>query len=58
MDDRTEQNKRLILDYFRQVYGARNPDAVRDFVAEDITQHGKDIPDGVEIGRASCRERV
>ena len=56
MGDRTEQNKHLVLDYFRQVFGAQNPDAVRDFVAEDIRQHGEEIPDGVEAMEEFVRE--
>lgn len=46
LDHRPNPNKQLITDYFADVFGARNPDAVSDYVAPDLIQHGADIPDG------------
>ncbi|MFJ4199969.1 ester cyclase [Streptomyces sviceus] len=49
-----EANKRLVLDFYRCVFDAQNPDAVEDFVAEDYLQHVSHYPPG----RAGLEEFV
>lgn len=41
-----EANKRLVLDFYRCVFDAQNPDAVADFIAEDYHQHVSHYPEG------------
>ncbi|WP_405867865.1 nuclear transport factor 2 family protein [Streptomyces sp. NBC_01515] len=50
----TEANKRLVRDFYRCVFDAQNPDAVKDFVAEDYHQHVAHYP----TGRAGMEEFV
>lgn len=49
-----EANKRLVVDFYRCVFDAQNPDAVQDFVAEDYLQHVSHYPPG----RAGLEEFV
>ncbi|MGW1620814.1 nuclear transport factor 2 family protein [Streptomyces sp. NPDC002172] len=49
-----EANKRLVVDFYRCVFDAQNPDAVKDFVAEDYRQHVSFYPPG----RAGLEEFV
>ena len=44
--DDLERNKHLVREFYRRVFDARNPDAVRDFVTEDYKQHNRHIPSG------------
>jgi predicted SnoaL-like aldol condensation-catalyzing enzyme len=39
-------NKRLIIDFYRHVFDAGNPGAVKDFVSEDYLQHCSHMPAG------------
>ncbi|MBK3574867.1 nuclear transport factor 2 family protein [Streptomyces sp. MBT65] len=43
-----EANKRLVLDFYRCVFDAQNPDAVKEFVAADYLQHVSHYPPGRE----------
>ncbi|QQM38409.1 nuclear transport factor 2 family protein [Streptomyces liliifuscus] len=43
-----EANKRLVVDFYRCVFDAQNPDAVMDFVTEDYLQHVSHYPPGRE----------
>lgn len=45
-DARAEANKRLVLDFYRHVFDAQNPSAVKDFVTEDYKQHARHMPGG------------
>lgn len=49
-----EANKRLVVDFYRCVFDAQNPDAVKDFVDEDYLQHVSHYPPG----RAGLEEFV
>lgn len=49
-----EANKRLVVDFYRCVFDAQNPAAVKDFVAEDYLQHVSHYPPG----RAGLEEFV
>ncbi|WOX07441.1 nuclear transport factor 2 family protein [Streptomyces sp. N50] len=49
-----EVNKRLVLDFYRCVFDAQNPDAVKEFVAADYLQHVSHYPPG----RAGLEEFV
>jgi predicted SnoaL-like aldol condensation-catalyzing enzyme len=39
-------NKARVSDFYRCVFDAHNPDAVRDFVDEDYVQHSRHLPPG------------
>jgi len=39
-------NKLRVSDFYRCVFDAHNPDAVRDFVAEEYLQHSRHLPPG------------
>ncbi|MVA78342.1 hypothetical protein GOZ89_02825 [Agrobacterium vitis] len=54
-EDRAAANKRLVLDFFRCVFEARNPDAARDFVTEDYIQHTDQLPSGLAALEAFVR---
>ncbi|MFD4602385.1 nuclear transport factor 2 family protein [Streptomyces sp. NPDC058464] len=54
-DNDPEANKRLVLDFYRCVFDAQNPDAVADFVAEDYHQHVSHYPAGRSGLRAFVR---
>ncbi|MDH6219557.1 nuclear transport factor 2 family protein [Streptomyces pseudovenezuelae] len=41
-------NKLLVGRFLTDVFGARNADAVTDYVAPDLVQHGADVPDGAQ----------
>jgi predicted SnoaL-like aldol condensation-catalyzing enzyme len=41
-------NKQLVTSFYQQVFGKMNPDAVREFVAEDYHQHSSHMPQGRE----------
>jgi predicted SnoaL-like aldol condensation-catalyzing enzyme len=41
-----EANKRLVVDFYRCVFDAQNPDAVKDFVDEVYLQHVSHYPPG------------
>lgn len=41
-----ERNKQIVLDFYRNVFEARNPDAIKDYVAEDYKQHNPHLPEG------------
>lgn len=41
-----EANKRLVRDFYERVFGALDPGAVSDFVAEDYHQHAAHMPQG------------
>ena len=39
-------NKRLVRDFYARVFGAMDPGAIRDFVADDYHQHTSHMPQG------------
>lgn len=39
-------NKRLVTDFYRHVFDAMNPAAVKEFVHEDYLQHCRHMPQG------------
>jgi predicted SnoaL-like aldol condensation-catalyzing enzyme len=41
-----ETNKPRVADFYRCVFDAHNPDAVRDFVSEDYRQRSRHLPSG------------
>jgi predicted SnoaL-like aldol condensation-catalyzing enzyme len=41
-----QANKRLVRDFYARVFGAMDPGAVRDFVADDYHQHASHMPQG------------
>ena len=41
-----EANKQLVRDFYTRVFGAMDPGAVRDFVADDYHQHAAHMPQG------------
>ncbi|WP_330351243.1 nuclear transport factor 2 family protein [Streptomyces sp. NBC_00582] len=49
--------KRLVVDFFTAVIAARNVDAIPDYVAPELIQHGADIPDGVQAYTEHLRDR-
>ncbi|WP_078890072.1 nuclear transport factor 2 family protein [Streptomyces maremycinicus] len=48
LDSVTAANKRLVTEFRTVVVAARNADAVVEYVAPDLVQHGADLPDGVQ----------
>jgi predicted SnoaL-like aldol condensation-catalyzing enzyme len=42
-----EANKRLVIDFYVEVFGPMNPATVKDFVAEDYFQHASHMPQGL-----------
>ncbi|WP_427918793.1 nuclear transport factor 2 family protein [Streptomyces sp. cg40] len=54
----TAANKRLVADFFNTVVATRNVDAVREYVAEDLVQHGADVSDGVQAYTAYLSDRL
>lgn len=40
------RNRQLVIDFYRHVFDARNPAAVKDFVAEDYLQHASHVSSG------------
>jgi predicted SnoaL-like aldol condensation-catalyzing enzyme len=54
-DDRTAANKRLVLDFLRCVFEARNADVARDFVIENYIQHTDQLPSGLGALEAFVR---
>jgi predicted SnoaL-like aldol condensation-catalyzing enzyme len=42
----TEYNKHLVTEFYRRVFDAQNPAAVKDFVTEDYKQHCRHMPSG------------
>lgn len=44
--DQEARNRQLVTDFYRHVFDARNPAAVKDFVAEDYRQHASHLPGG------------
>jgi predicted SnoaL-like aldol condensation-catalyzing enzyme len=54
-DDHTAANKRLVLNFFRCVFEARNADAARDFVTADYIQHTDQLPSGLGALEAFVR---
>lgn len=40
------RNRQLVIDFYRHVFDARNPAAVKDFVAEDYRQHASHVASG------------
>ncbi|CAD5201550.1 nuclear transport factor 2 family protein [Pseudomonas sp. FEN] len=44
--DQAAHNRQLVIDFYRHVFDARNPAAVRDFVTEDYQQHSTHLPSG------------
>jgi predicted SnoaL-like aldol condensation-catalyzing enzyme len=44
--DEARRNKQLVIDFYRHVFDARNPAAVKDYVAEDYHQHCRHMPQG------------
>lgn len=44
--ERAEANKRLVIDFYRHVFDALDPSAVKDFVLEDYHQHCRHMPQG------------
>ena len=52
--ERAEANKRLVIDFYRHVFDALDPSAVKDFVREDYHQHCRHMPQG----RAGLEEFV
>ncbi|WP_200306184.1 nuclear transport factor 2 family protein [Streptomyces adelaidensis] len=53
----TVASKRLVLEFLTTVIDARNADAVPDYVAPELIQHGADIPDGVQAYADNLRAR-
>ncbi len=45
-DNQLEANKKLVLDFDRLVFQAQNPEAARNFLAEDYKQHNPQVPNG------------
>ena len=39
-------NKKLVIDFYRHVFDALDPGAVKDFVHEDYVQHCRHMPSG------------
>ncbi|AEA67150.1 nuclear transport factor 2 family protein [Pseudomonas brassicacearum subsp. neoaurantiaca] len=44
--DQAARNRQLVIDFYRHVFDARNPAAVKDFVTEDYRQHSDHLPGG------------
>lgn len=44
--DQAARNRQLVIDFYRHVFDARNPAAVKDFVTEDYKQHSSHLPSG------------
>jgi predicted SnoaL-like aldol condensation-catalyzing enzyme len=44
--DQATRNRQLVIDFYRHVFDARNPAAVKDFVTEDYQQHSSHLPSG------------
>lgn len=44
--DQAARNRQLVIDFYRHVFDARNPAAVKDFVTEDYHQHSTHLPPG------------
>jgi len=44
--DQAARNRQLVIDFYRHVFDARNPAAVKDFVTEDYQQHSAHLPNG------------
>lgn len=44
--DQAQRNKQLVIDFYRHVFDARNPAAVKDFVTDDYHQHCRHMPQG------------
>ncbi|WP_411389704.1 ester cyclase [Pseudomonas sp. MPB23] len=44
--DQAARNRQLVIDFYRHVFDARNPAAIKDFVTEDYQQHNSHLPDG------------
>lgn len=45
--ERAQANKQLVVDFYRHVFDALNPAAVKDFVREDYYQHCRHMPQGL-----------
>ncbi|OIJ65038.1 hypothetical protein WN71_025730 [Streptomyces mangrovisoli] len=41
-----EANKKLVSDFYVEVFGPMNPEAVKKFVADDYLQHASHMPQG------------
>jgi predicted SnoaL-like aldol condensation-catalyzing enzyme len=52
------RNRQLVIDFYRHVFDARNPAAVKDFVAEDYRQHASHLPSHLPAGRAGLEAFV
>jgi predicted SnoaL-like aldol condensation-catalyzing enzyme len=50
------RNRQLVMDFYKYVFGARNPEAVKDFVTEDYRQHSPHLPSGRAGLEAFVRE--
>jgi predicted SnoaL-like aldol condensation-catalyzing enzyme len=44
--DQLQENKKLVLDFFRVVFEAENADAANQYLAEDYIQHNPKVPTG------------
>lgn len=42
----TDRNKQVVLGFYRNVFEAQNPDAIKDYVADDYKQHNPHLPEG------------
>lgn len=47
-DPQLAANKKLVFDFWREVFQARNMDLAPEYMAEDYIQHNPNVPSGRE----------
>ncbi len=41
-----ESNKKMVMEFYQQLFGDKNPDAILKYLKEDYIQHNPILPDG------------
>lgn len=46
--NKVEANKKLVADFYQELFGDKNVDAIDKYIADDYIQHNPALPDGKE----------
>lgn len=43
-----ESNKKMVLEFYQELFGDKNPDAINKYIGDKYIQHNPGLPDGKE----------
>jgi predicted SnoaL-like aldol condensation-catalyzing enzyme len=54
--NKTEGNKKLVTDFYQEIFGDKNVDAIDKYLLESYIQHNPSLPDGRDALKKAAKE--